>query len=142
MIFAVRIHSYIGVYIRSFRKIKNMLRFVIFLVFAVLTNARHKMSQRTFKNPLRAHPKDLVPVVTSEAHRQQIASSFPKTFDWCDKGFCHPAWNQHIPQVIFLVSNLSHKYYISATLSICFLWFSIVGVVLCMARCQRIKTVH
>ena len=64
-----------------------MLRFVSFLLFALLTNARQKMSQRTFKNPLRSHPKDLAPVVTSEAHRQQIANSFPKNFDWCDKGF-------------------------------------------------------
>ena len=75
------------------------MRILIALAVACsIVYARPKMSKRTFNNPKRPHPKDLPPTVTSEAHKQIIASSFPKNFDWCEKGFCHPSWNQHIPQ--------------------------------------------
>lgn len=53
--------------------------------------------ERTWKGREHLHPKVFkLPAMTAE--EQLHYQKFPKAFDWCEKGFCTPSWNQHIPQ--------------------------------------------
>ena len=71
-------------------------RVTVILTFFILVSGKYQ--KRTFNHPPRAHPKDLKPLVTSPTEHEIISKSFPRNFDWCEKGFCSPNWNQHIPQ--------------------------------------------
>ncbi|ETV95832.1 hypothetical protein H310_10876 [Aphanomyces invadans] len=53
---------------------------------------------RTMNGREHLHPaRDPVPPPTAH-QRHEIDTVFPKSFDWCEQGFCGPSWNQHIPQ--------------------------------------------
>jgi hypothetical protein len=54
--------------------------------------------KRTMKGREHLHPKvrELPAMTLSE--QEEVETKYPKHFDWCEKGFCVPSWNQHIPQ--------------------------------------------
>ncbi|RLN49584.1 hypothetical protein BBJ29_008544 [Phytophthora kernoviae] len=53
--------------------------------------------KRTMKGREHLHPK-LHSLPTMSLEETQEIEKFPKHLDWCERGFCVPSWNQHIPQ--------------------------------------------
>ncbi|KAF1794255.1 Peptidase C1A [Phytophthora cactorum] len=53
--------------------------------------------KRTMKGREHLHPK-LHPLPTMSLDEVQELELLPKHLDWCERGFCVPSWNQHIPQ--------------------------------------------
>ncbi|ETM97876.1 hypothetical protein PPTG_24801 [Phytophthora nicotianae INRA-310] len=53
--------------------------------------------KRTMKGREHLHPK-VHPLPTMSLDEVQELEQLPKHLDWCERGFCVPSWNQHIPQ--------------------------------------------
>lgn len=63
------------------------------------TNAAEEgcMCKRTMKGREHLHPKvHALPIMSLD--EQNELERLPKHLDWCERGFCVPSWNQHIPQ--------------------------------------------
>jgi hypothetical protein len=72
------------------------------IVFMLLLRAHQVVSEstckckRTMKGREHLHP-NLHQLPTMTLEQQKEIESFPSQLDWCEKGFCVPSWNQHIP---------------------------------------------
>ena len=53
--------------------------------------------KRTMKGREHLHPKLHALPAMSLAETQEL-EQLPKHLDWCERGFCVPSWNQHVPQ--------------------------------------------
>ncbi|KAG7393967.1 hypothetical protein PHYPSEUDO_000144 [Phytophthora pseudosyringae] len=53
--------------------------------------------KRTMKGREHLHPK-LHPLPTMSLDEGKELEQLPEHLDWCERGFCVPSWNQHIPQ--------------------------------------------
>ena len=69
----------------------------IALGLCILFSSIEAGCHRTFKGREHLHPNVYqLPDPTSEQIHEM--KKMPKSLDWCEKGFCTPSWNQHIPQ--------------------------------------------
>lgn len=54
--------------------------------------------KRTMKGREHLHPRVRELPTMTLGEQREVETKYPKHFDWCEKGYCVPSWNQHIPQ--------------------------------------------
>lgn len=82
-----------------------MLRVVGLAVLALLAAAAPETAaksdcgcHRTMKGREHLHPSVHELPLLSLSEQEAMRKHFPAHLDWCERGFCVPSWNQHIPQ--------------------------------------------
>ncbi|TDH65846.1 hypothetical protein CCR75_001356 [Bremia lactucae] len=75
--------------------------FTILVVISALLRVEAQQDgcrcKRTMKGREHLHPtRNSLPVLSLD--ETQELEQLPKHLDWCERGFCVPSWNQHIPQ--------------------------------------------
>ncbi|KAF0687342.1 Aste57867_20909 [Aphanomyces stellatus] len=81
------------------------LPWLVFGILVAVVHASSKVCHRTWRNREHLHPSvHALPPPTAA----QVAEmdTFPKHFDWCERGMCTTSWNQHIP--IYCGSCFAH----------------------------------
>ena len=89
------IPSRFGARISSTKAIALALLSLLLLLPTATCSSCH--CKRTMKGREHLHPsvRALPTLSLAEMHELQ---QLPKHLDWCERGFCVPTWNQHVPQ--------------------------------------------